>query len=560
MAVTGYGLAFGRVWRWRTGTAEPLVSLGDAGLAGLLVLAAFGIVLHFFISLSPGLALTLNSVGLILLVVLGRSIIPRYDITNWLFILLCALTFGLQAQLDALHPDAGIYYIPSILWNSAEPIIPGLANVQGRLGYNNAGLVLATVLRLPVIIWKGAFLLNALFAFFVMLAFFERLRMALATSGVTRISTIYCLLMVGGFCAKNFVFNGNLGSLGTDFGPFLLACYVGFLLLLSAEDHDPSLAGWSTLLATLAVLLKLSALPLLCGSLLVLFLSRGALSNWQRMTLATLFLTLGLLGSWAIRGLFLSGCAAYPALATCVSQLPWMVPAELAKNESQYILDYSRGTIEDPRSIPDWLSPLCRELLENHIGRFLLLLSGSGLILIAAGTFLFRNKRALGSNLRTGLAPICIGLGWVLFAILRGPALRFYSGGAFLFAYTLAAYGMFQFRDILASLQVKRWVPRVLCLLLTIQGAVLAIKYLRTPSQDWPFFETPEVLQRSTDSGLLIWVSVNEYCWDAPLPCTPYFDPALRRIAWVNRFYFVGHNTIAYSNGFPPRVRTSEAK
>jgi hypothetical protein len=267
---------------------------------------------------------------------------------------------------------------------------------------------------------------------------------------------------------------------------------------------------------------------------------------------------LGLFGSWAVRGLLLSGCAAYPMLATCVRQLPWMVPAELAKNETQYILDYARGTIEDPRSIIDWLSPVGRELLENHIGRFLLLLFGTGLILIIAGSF--HDKRAIGSHLRTGLAPVCIGLAWLLFAVLTGPVLRFYSGGAFLIAYTVAACGVFRFSNILASFQLKRWVPGGLCVLLTIQGVVLALNYFRTTSKDWPLFETPEVLQRKTDSGLLIWVSRNEYCWDAPLPCTPYFDPALQRIAWLNRFYFIGQNTVAYRNGFPPRMKSSEAK
>jgi hypothetical protein len=557
-AVAGYGFAFWLIWRWCTGTTGPFVSIGDVGLAGLLVLAAFGILLHFFISLSPELALALNLVGLILFVVLGRSRLAHHDMINWLFLFLCVLTFGLQAKLDRPNPDAGIYYIPSIHWNSAAPIIPGLANVHGRLGYNNAGLVLATLLRLPIILWKGAFLLNALFALFVMMAFFERLRTSLAASGVTRISTLYCLLMIGGFAAKNFVFNGNLGSLSTDFGPFLLACYIGFLLLLFAENRDPSLAGWSTLLATFAVLLKLSAFPLLCGSLLVLLLSRGALSTWRHTTLATLSLMLGLFGSLAVRGLLLSGCAAYPMLATCVSQLPWMVPAELAKNETQYVLDYARGTIEDPRSIVDWLSPVGHELLKNHTGRFLLLLSGTGLILMIAGRF--RSKREKGSHLRPGLAPICIGLAWLLFAVLKGPALRFYSGGAFLFAYTVAALGVFQFSDILASLALKRWVPGALCLLLTIQGGVLAIKYFEATPKDWPHFETPIVLQRKTDSGFLIWVSQDEYCWDAPLPCTPYFDQALQPVRWLNRFYFVGQNTVAYRNGFPPRMKNSEAK
>lgn len=270
----GYGLGFGRVLR-RCGIAGPLVSLGDAGLGGLLVLTAIGIVLHFFIPLSPGLALTLTSVGVILLAALGRHVLYRCSTINWVFVLLCGLTFSLQAQIDALNPDAGIYYIQTILWNSAAPLVPGLTNVLGGLGYNSGALILATVLRIPLLLWKSAFLLNALFAFFVMLAFFERLGMALRDSGVDHLSTLYGLLMAGGFCANHFVFNGSLGSLGGDFGPFILACYVGFLLLLFAENDDLDFLGWSVLLASFAVLLKLSALPLLCGSLLILFFSRG---------------------------------------------------------------------------------------------------------------------------------------------------------------------------------------------------------------------------------------------------------------------------------------------
>jgi hypothetical protein len=543
MAVAGYGFALGLIWRRCTGAAVPFYSIGDAGLAGLLVLAAVAIVFHFFISLSPEVGLALNLIGLIFFILSARFRLFHYDVINWLFVLLCLLTFGLQAQLDSPRPDAGAYYIPTILWNSVAPIVPGLANVEGRLGYNNVGLALAALFRLPIILWKGAFLLNALFAFFVMVAFFERLRIALTASGAARISTLYCLLMIGGFAANHFVFNGSLGSLTTDFGPFFLACYVGFLIILSLENHDPALAGWSTLLATFAVLLKLSALPLLCGSLLILLFSREAFSKWRNTTLANLCLMLGLFCFWAIRSLLLSGCAVYPTVATCVSELPWTVPAELASNEARYILHYARGTVENPRSVADWLSPIGQGLLKHHIGRFLLLLSGTGLILLAAAHF--RDKRAIGSNLCAGVVTTCIGLGWLFFAAFKAPAFRFYSGGAFLFAYTVAACGIFQFRDILASLQLKRWVAGSLCILLAIQGSVNAIKYFRTGSKDWPYFERPEVLQRKTDSGLLIWVSGNESCWDAPLPCTPYFDPALKRIAWLDRFYFVGKNIIA---------------
>jgi hypothetical protein len=112
----------------------------------------------------------------------------------------------------------------------------------------------------------------------------------------------------------------------------------------------------------------------------------------------------------------------------------------------------------------------------------------------------------------------------------------FYSGGAFMLAYTVAACGIFQFRETLASIPLKCWVPGTLCFLLAIQGSRLRIEYFTTPSKDWPHFDTPEVFHRNTNSGHSIWVSKDEKCWDAPLPCTPYFDPALQLMPWLDGF------------------------
>jgi hypothetical protein len=314
------------------------------------------------------------------------------------------------------------------------------------------------------------------------------------------------------------------------------------------------LAAWSTLLAILAVLLKASALPLLIGCLLVLLFSRGALSSERRTTLTVLVFAVGVLSCWVIRGLLLSGCAVYPAVATCVSQLPWTVPAELAINETQYVLDYARGTLEEPKSVAEWFSPLVRSLLQDHIGRLLILLCVSGCLLIGFGQF--RRTKPTGSSWQIGLAPVFIGFGWILFAVLKGPAPRFYFGGAFLAVYTLAASGLFQFRDIIPQYLLKRWIPTALCVLLSVQAIGVGIRFARVPFKDWPRFEKPDVLQESTDSGLVITVAKTEYCWDAPLPCTPYFDRTLRKIPWLDRFYFVGNNTTAYRNGFPSGVRS----
>jgi hypothetical protein len=237
--------------------------------------------------------------------------------------------------------------------------------------------------------------------------------------------------------------------------------------------------------------------------------------------------------------------------------VPWTVPAQLAINESQYIFDYARGTIEDPQSMSDWLSPI-EHRLSGATGLLFFLLSGSGLVLISVGSF--RARRAVLSNFIICLSPIGIGFGWILFALFKGPSLRFYSGGAFMLSYTICAFGISQFNRVIPSSYVKCWSPGILCFLLVIQGCRLAIEDLTTPTEDWPQFDTPDVITRNTNSGIPIFTSKDEKCWDAPLPCTPYFDATLQRIPWLNRFYFVGHNTIVYRNWFPSRVSPIASK
>jgi hypothetical protein len=47
--------------------------------------------------------------------------------------------------------------------------------------------------------------------------------------------------------------------------------------------------------------------------------------------------------------------------------------------------------------------------------------------------------------------------------------------------------------------------------------------------QQPPPLPRPAIVVRHTLSGLAVYVPTEgQQCWDAPLPCTPYFDPSLR--------------------------------
>ena len=556
MAAAAIGYGAGLVWIWRSyvRTPVPFVSTGEIGLAGLFVLDWLGILLHFFVPLSPAVSLVVTSIGVILLVLSGRRLLHGSKPIYIVFVFLCLITFCLQSQIDLVQADGGIYYVPTIVWNSASPLIPGSGNIHSRLGFNTTALVLASLLRLPVVLWKSAFLLNALFALLVMAAFFERLRDALQVSGLNRLSTMYGLLMIGGFCASNFMFNGDFGSLTGDFGPCILACLTGYLLIRAVEDQSTESACGALLLASFALILKLSALPLFAGALVVLIFVPSSFAAARRTTFATFALVAVVFLSWTLRGVLLSGCVAYPEVRTCLA-LPWTVPAKLAIHDSQYVLDFARGSIQDPHTVAEWVRPLITQLWPRHDGRLLIGLCGLGLILCVAGRLL--GRRIPARFWRAALGPAATGIAWIAFAVLRGPALRFYSGGAFMLAFTLFGLGLLYFRDLPIATALKPWIPATLCFLLAVQGGLDAARYLSSDTRNWPHFQRFEVTKRMTRKGVSVYVSRTESCWDAPLPCTPFFDSALEKVPWLDRFYFRGQNTEVYRNGFPPRPEPS---
>jgi len=52
---------------------------------------------------------------------------------------------------------------------------------------------------------------------------------------------------------------------------------------------------------------------------------------------------------------------------------------------------------------------------------------------------------------------------------------------------------------------------------------------LKLPASSYPVINTTPLMTQRTASGLAVLVPLQgDQCWDAPLPCTPYFDEKLR--------------------------------
>src|SRR5262249_24842366 len=86
--------------------------------------------------------------------------------------------------------DTGLYHLQAVKWNATYSVVPGLANLLARFGYNNSSLVFATFVDG---VWEGVsvhatsgFLLAAVLA-----QWFSEILCARTPRG--RLRQVYCL-------------------------------------------------------------------------------------------------------------------------------------------------------------------------------------------------------------------------------------------------------------------------------------------------------------------------------------------------------------------------------
>ena len=107
--------------------------------------------------------------------------------------------------------DTGLYHLQAVKWNASYSIVPGLANLEPRLGYNNSCFLFASYVDA---FWEGiavhatsGFLFAAVFAQSLVEIFSAR-------SPAGRLRQVYCLLALPFWAAK--LWGSETASLSSD--------------------------------------------------------------------------------------------------------------------------------------------------------------------------------------------------------------------------------------------------------------------------------------------------------------------------------------------------------
>ncbi len=328
---------------------DLLPSFGNLWLTVLIgfSLSISGLLLwHFFLPVNGTAVSAFLAISLLSLVLERRwwNRVFRHPISVWPVLLVAV--FSLWTANHALAPgklDDLWYEVAAVRWYHDYPVIPGLANLNGRIGFNNSHHLLCALLASTP--WRGG--VNHLFnGFFLVLlfgaivfSFRSFLRPGSVTSSAERILPAYLGPVIGHVLFG--LLGMSLSTLKVDSAVTIIAFVSTFWLFMLFESQGrPEWAAYGSVLILLgatAVTLKLSSI-FFCGivlsaTLAYLVFGWRTLPRRSRFFLLTSFGIASLtIGSFILRGILLSGYPAYPSTLMAAS-IDWRVPVRMALAE-----------------------------------------------------------------------------------------------------------------------------------------------------------------------------------------------------------------------------------
>jgi hypothetical protein len=147
---------------------------GFLGLVGYSLLAAC---LNFVVPVGTYVSFCLMFVGWGLLIAKGRAAFACLTKSH---IAVAAMVFGYICVIPltpVINHDMGLYHLQTIKWFVQEPLVPGLANLHDRFGFNSIWLTFAALVDLPPKLFASPnFISNALAMFFYGVGIFLSLK------------------------------------------------------------------------------------------------------------------------------------------------------------------------------------------------------------------------------------------------------------------------------------------------------------------------------------------------------------------------------------------------
>ena len=342
-------------------------SLYRAPWLGYAVLIACLQIAHFFTAINPSFSWTFLAVsglcaaGLVAVKFLKRPLrtkqFPAMPPLIWFAVLIAVAWLAFRpvfniATQKIVHYDVGYYYLQTIAWTTAFPIVPGIGNLLLHLGFNQSAFLVPAFLDSlgphlwsysllgGVLPWLGLTLsvfglVQGLCALFLLRRRLEPIEKAYAISFP---AWIYTMLI------------NNISGNSPDIALaclqiHLFLCFASFLAAKGSPAIRVQLAELIALCA-LSVCVKLNsvffavAIGLLSIGVALTHIGVPRLFRGKQVIYATLA-ALVLCLPWTARGVIVSGYPLFPSTAV-VAPVAWRVPKADVANFYDITVDWGR--------------------------------------------------------------------------------------------------------------------------------------------------------------------------------------------------------------------------
>jgi hypothetical protein len=358
------GLVIGRLFRWRWILQQGPGFNAVVGLGGSLV---FLEVWNFLYPVNHASVTVLTIFILVFSAIYWRSLLEA--IRNWLrnrsvltpasllLLLLTVSLFGLSPS-EHSHYDTGLYYLNTVRWAMAYPAVPGLANLQAGLGFNQSLFLFVAFLSnlTNMGLARACQVVNPLFVFVSGWAILDHLRVKLMTPKSRRVR-LYVILLVGPlfFLATHMYISAPTSDIAA--AGFALPGALAFFYSLEEifERNSSEARNWLLLLTFCAgTLLKLKLSCAVLGITatgiaaigLIFIQPHDFFCSWIRTTTLAFALVL----PWAARGVVLSGYPFFPS-TTIRFRVDWAVPRRIADSNRGWVYSWARSPGQEPAEV-----------------------------------------------------------------------------------------------------------------------------------------------------------------------------------------------------------------
>lgn len=430
-----------------------------------------------------------------------------------LFAFATVFVLYLTAQ-PTLSYDEGLYYIQFIKWAETYPVVPGLANLHHRFGFNSSWHMLTALFNTSSFTGVEENRINGAIYLLMLLHFLPGL---LEQNSFLRWLKGGMLLTI----SLPFLIVYNLTSPNADIiilFLFLFGVDVWVTGLIKNTDNQIR----NFLVAILSIFLltiKPSAIPVLCLPALIFidWLQKKQFTNVFRFVAISFMIV----APWLVRNIVLSGYILFPFEKLDLFSFDWKVPAENAVEARKMIKDsayylYNDNSVLQAGSFAEKIKIWFLRNLRIYDKLFLLIAMLSPFVL-----FLYRKT----IKKEVIWLWLCL-LAGMLFWFIQAPDPRF--GYAYIITTCLLVLATVASRKVTVSKNII-----IAGVFIFQAGTIVLYSYLHkkfiaearireTATNTWlmpsPYF-APSLQQKDSVPFVQTPV-VGDQCWDAPLPCS----------------------------------------